>query len=87
VQVALKAKKAKAPRTQIKKNPLSNLKARTKLDPSTIQRRRLALLAAASAEARRKKAVEARKKFLAKRKAKGKPIGVSKDFVKQLRAL
>jgi large subunit ribosomal protein L4e len=87
VQVALKAKKAKAPRTQIKKNPLSNLKARTKLDPSTIQRRRLALLAAASAEARRKKAVEARKKFLTKRKAKGKPIGVSKDFVKQLRAL
>jgi large subunit ribosomal protein L4e len=87
IQVALKAKKAKAPRTQIKKNPLHNLRARNKLDPSTIQRRRLALLAAASAEARRKKVIAARKKFLAKRKAKGKPIGVSKDFVKKLHQL
>lgn len=87
IQVALKAKKAKAPRTQIKKNPLHNLRARQKLDPSTIQRRRLALLAAANAEARRKKVVEARKKFLAKRKAKGKPIGVPKGFIKTLRQL
>jgi hypothetical protein len=31
--------------------------------------------------------VEARKKFLAKRKAKGKPIGVSKKFVKTLHQL
>jgi large subunit ribosomal protein L4e len=87
IQVALKAKKSKVPRSTIKKNPLHNLRARTKLDPSTVQRRRLALLAAANAEARRKKVVEARKKFLAKRKAKGKPIGVSKKFVKTLHQL
>eukprot|EP01108_Squamamoeba_japonica_P000253 TRINITY_DN1037_c0_g2_i1.p1 TRINITY_DN1037_c0_g2~~TRINITY_DN1037_c0_g2_i1.p1 ORF type:complete len:419 (-),score=229.76 TRINITY_DN1037_c0_g2_i1:55-1197(-) len=50
IQSALRAKKKGTPAAGLKANPLKNLAARVKLDPYTVQRRRLALLQAAKAK-------------------------------------
>lgn len=81
VQSVLRAKKPKARGTPIKKNPLRNLGARVKLDPSTLQRRRVGILAAQPSA---KKRAAIKKAKLAKRKTLRKVT--SSKFIKRMLA-
>lgn len=84
VQSVLRAKKQKKQYAVRKKNPLTNLGARVKLDPYTIVRRRLALKAANKTKEQRAAVVQAKRAKRAKNQKLRKDGKDTKAFVQRM---